>query len=302
MDRLDELAIFVAVAERGSFVAAARHLGRSPAAVTRAVAALEDRLGTRLFNRTTRAVALTDAGGRYLDQCRRALAELEELELSAASERSEPRGLLTVTAPEMFGRLHILPIAQEFMRDYPAVKVSLLLLNRIVSFVDEGVDLGVRIAQLQDSSLRAIQVGWVRRVTVASPTYIAARGEPGKPADLMAHDIIAVTGIRTAHDRWTFGEGARETTVVLEPRLTLSTVQAALDAAVAGGGIVRPLSYQSAPLEAAGQLRRLLRDQEPPPIPIHLIHPTGRYLAPKVRLFIDRAVAALRGRFEKDAE
>ena len=132
MDRLDELAIFVAVAERGSFVAAARHLGRLPASITRAVAALED----RLFNRTTRAVALTDAGGRYLDLCRRALAEFEELELSAASERSEPRGLLTVTAPEMFGRLHILPIAQEFMRDHPAVKVSLLLLNRIVSFVD----------------------------------------------------------------------------------------------------------------------------------------------------------------------
>jgi len=302
MDRLDELAIFVAVAEQGSFVAAARHLGRSPAAVTRAVAALEDRLGTRLFNRTTRAVALTDAGGRYLDLCRRALAEFEELELSAASERSEPRGLLTVTAPEMFGRLHILPIAQAFMRAYPAVRVSLLLLNRMVSFVDEGIDLGVRIAELQDSSLRAIQVGWVRRVAVASPAYLAARGEPGNPADLTAHDIIAITGIRTAYDRWSFGAGAGETTVILEPRLTLSTVQAALDAAVAGGGIVRPLSYQSAPLEAGGQLRRLLRDQEPPPIPIHLIHPAGRYLAPKVRLFIDRAVAALRGRFEKDAE
>jgi DNA-binding transcriptional LysR family regulator len=302
MDRLDELAIFVAVAEQGSFVAAARHLGRSPAAVTRAVAALEDRLGTRLFNRTTRAVALTDAGGRYLDLCRRALAEFEELELSAASERSEPRGLLTVTAPEMFGRLHILPIAQAFMRAYPAVRVSLLLLNRMVSFVDEGIDLGVRIAELQDSSLRAIQVGWVRRVAVASPAYLAARSEPGSPADLTAHDIIAITGIRTAYDRWSFGAGAGETTVILEPRLTLSTVQAALDAAVAGGGIVRPLSYQSAPLEAGGQLRRLLRDQEPPPIPIHLIHPAGRYLAPKVRLFIDRAVAALRGRFEKDAE
>jgi len=302
MDRLDELAIFVAVAEQGSFVAAARHLGRSPAAVTRAVAALEDRLGTRLFNRTTRAVALTDAGGRYLDLCRRALAEFEELELSAASERSEPRGLLTVTAPEMFGRLHILPIAQAFMRAYPAVRVSLLLLNRMVSFVDEGIDLGVRIAELQDSSLRAIQVGWVRRVAVASPAYLAARREPGSPADLTAHDIIAITGIRTAYDRWSFGAGAGETTVILEPRLTLSTVQAALDAAVAGGGIVRPLSYQSAPLEAGGQLRRLLRDQEPPPIPIHLIHPAGRYLAPKVRLFIDRAVAALRGRFEKDAE
>jgi DNA-binding transcriptional LysR family regulator len=149
--------------------------------------------------------------------------------------------------------------------------------------------------------LRAIQIGWVRRVVVASPAYLAARREPGTPADLAAHDIIAVSGIRTAHDRWSFGEGAQETTVVLDARLTLSAVQAALDAAVAGGGIVRPLSYQSASLEASGQLVRLLRAYEPPPIPIHLIHPAGRYLAPKVRFFIDRAVAALRGRFEKDA-
>src|SRR5215475_4973141 len=172
MDRLDELAIFVAVAEQGSFVAAARYLGRSPAAVTRAVAALEDRLATRLLNRTTRAVALTDAGARYLELGRRALAEFEELELSAASERLEPRGVLTVTAPEMFGRLHLLPVIRAFMHVYPAVKVMLLLLNRIVSFVDEGVDAGLRIAHLPDSSLHAIQVGWTRRIIAASPAYL----------------------------------------------------------------------------------------------------------------------------------
>src|SRR5260221_4742264 len=140
MDRLENLSIFVAVAEQGSFVAAARRLGRSPAAITRAVAALEDRLAIRLFNRTTRSVALTDAGARYLDRCRRALAAFEELELSAASERSEPAGTLTLTAPEMFGRLHLLPIAQDFMRDYPSVTVFLMLLNRIVSFVHDGID------------------------------------------------------------------------------------------------------------------------------------------------------------------
>jgi DNA-binding transcriptional LysR family regulator len=305
MDRLDELAVFVAVAEQGSFVAAARRLGRSPAAVTRAVAALEDRLGTRLFNRTTRAVALTDAGTRYLDLCRRALAEFEELELSAASERLEPRGQLTVTAPEMFGRLHILPIVQAFMAAYPAVKVSLLLLNRIVSFVDEGVDLGLRIGQLPDSSLRAIQVGWTRRVVAASPGYLAARGEPEMPADLAAHDAIAVAGVRAAQDRWSFGpapgQAEGETTVAVNARLVVSTVQAALDAAVAGGGLVRPLAYQSAPLEAEGRLRRILRPHEPAPLPIHLVHPAGRYLAPKVRLFIDRAVTSLRGRFDEEA-
>jgi DNA-binding transcriptional LysR family regulator len=301
MDRLDTLATFVAVAEQGSFVAAARRLGRSPAAVTRAIAALEDRLATRLFNRTTRAVALTDAGGRYLDLCRRALAEFEELELSAASERLEPRGVLTITAPEMFGRLHILPIAQAFMAEYPAVKVSLLLLNRIVSFVDEGVDLGLRIAQLPDSSLRAIQVGWTRRILAASPAYLAARGEPATPADLAAHDAVTIANLRGPQERWSFGAGRSESSIAVNARLVVSTVQAGLDAAVAGGGIVRPLAYQSAPLEAAGKLKRILLAHEPPPLPIHLLHPAGRYLAPKVRLFIDRAVAALHGRFEVEA-
>ena len=301
MDRLAELAAFVAVAEEGSFIGAARRLRRSPAAITRAVAALEDRLAMRLFNRTTRAVAATDSGRRYLDLCRRALAEFEELELSAASERAEPRGVLTVTAPEMFGRLHLLPIIHEFMRDYPEVKVTLLLLNRIVSFVDEGVDLGLRIAHLPDSSLHAIQVGWTRRITAASPAYLALRGEPKTPAALRHHDTIAIAGGRAGQERWTFAQGAKETTVTLDPRVVVTTVQAGIDAAVAGSGIIRPLSYQSAPLEAAGQLRRVLSAYEPAPIPIHLIHPAGRYLAPKVRLFIDRAVGALRGRFEANA-
>ena len=297
MDRLDALAVFVAVAEQGSFVAAARRLGRSPAAVTRAVAALEDRLALRLFNRTTRAVALTDAGARYLDLCRRALGEVEELELSAASERLEPRGLLTLTAPEMFGRLHILPIAQAFMRRYPAIKVSLLLLNRIVSFVDEGIDLGLRIAHLPDSSMRAILVGHVRRVACTSPAYLAERGQPETPADLAHHDVILVSGVRPALERWSFGEGDRATSAAFEPRLVVNTIQAALDAAVAGGGILRPHSYQSESFERSGALRRILTNYEPPPIPIHIVHPAGRYLSPKVRLFIDDAVSALREKF-----
>jgi DNA-binding transcriptional LysR family regulator len=297
MDRLDELTIFVAVAEQSSFVKAARKLGRSPASVTRAVAALEDRLALRLFNRTTRAVGLTDAGARYLDLCRRALGEVEELELSAASERIEPRGVLTLTAPEMFGRLHLLPIAQAFMRTHSQVKVSLLLLNRMVSFIDEGIDLGLRIAHLEDSSLQAIHVGWVRRVVCASPDYLARRGLPETPQELAQHDSIAVSGVRSAHERWSFATGEREIAVQLDPRLIVNTVQAALDAAVSGFGVIRPLSYQSAPLEAEGRLQRILTAYEPPPIPIHLVHPAGRYLAPKVRLFIDFATGILRAKF-----
>jgi DNA-binding transcriptional LysR family regulator len=212
-----------------------------------------------------------------------------------------PAGRLTLTAPEMFGRLHLLPIAQDFMRDYPKVSVSLLLLNRIVSFVDEGIDLGIRIAHLPDSSLRAIQVGTVRRVLCASPAYLARRGAPATPHDLAAHDCIAVSGAvaggAVPADRWSFGGGKRTAAVAVKARLVVNTVQAALDAAVAGGGLVHVLSYQAAPLEETGALRRLLATWEPPPIPIHIIHPEGRYLSPKIRLFIDRAAAALRGRF-----
>lgn len=287
MDRLDSLAIFVAVAEEGSFVSAARRLRRSPAAVTRAVAALEDRLVTRFLNRTTRAVALTDAGARFLNRCRRALAEFEALELSAASEQAEPRGLLTVTAPEIFGRLHVLPIAQAFLAEHGGVRLSLLLLDRVVSLVDEGVDVGVRIAHLPDSSLRAIHVGDVRRVACASPAYLAARGTPKTLKHLSAHDVIAVEGASPAGKHW---PKARS-------RLTVNTMQAALDAAVAGGGIVRVFSYQAEAYEQAGELRRVLAAHEPAPIPIHVIHPAGRHLPAKARLFIDEAVVRLRSKF-----
>jgi DNA-binding transcriptional LysR family regulator len=297
MDRLDTLQIFVAVAEAGSFVAAARRLRRSPTAVSRAVATLEDRIGARLFNRTTRAVALTEAGARHLEGCRRALAEFAALESSAASERHDPQGLLTVTAPEMFGRLHILPIVQDFMREYRAVEVSLLLLDRVVSLVDEGIDLAIRIAHLPDSSLRAIPVGTVRRVVSASPLYLAAHGEPRTPRDLAGHEVIAIAGARPVAERWSFPGRDGAVTVRVTSRLVVNTVQAGLDAAVAGGGIVRVLSYQAAPLEAPGALRRILGDFEPPPVPIHIVHPAGRYLSPKIRVFIDHAASRLRRQF-----
>ncbi|HJU15530.1 MAG TPA: LysR family transcriptional regulator [Stellaceae bacterium] len=294
LDRLEALRIFVAIAEEGSFVRAARRLQRSPAAVTRAVSDLEARFGTRLLTRTTRAVALTEAGGRCLEQARQVLGAYGVLEQSASRERSGPAGLLTISAPEMFGRLHILPIAQRYLCTHPGVQVSLLLLNRLVSFVDEGVDLGVRIAQLADSSLRAIQVGAVRRVVCASPGYLSACGVPQTPQDLRNHDVIAVADARPPTLRWPF---AGSIGVAVTPRLMVNTVQAALDAAVADGGVIRVLSYQAGPLEEAGRLTRVLRDHEPAPIPIHIVHPAGRYLSPTVRLFIDAAVPELRSKF-----
>jgi DNA-binding transcriptional LysR family regulator len=298
MDRLENLEVFVAAAESGSFTRAARRLGKTPAAVTRAIAALEARSGLRLFNRTTRAMALTEAGGRYLDQAKRALAEVAALELTAAGDQAAPRGTLTITAPEMFGRMHVLPIAMHFMATHPAVEVSLLLLNRITAyaaFVEEGIDLGLRIAHLADSTLRAIQVGHVRRVCCASPAYLVRRGTPKRYEDLAQHDIIVTTGVRPNPERWTFD--APDKTVVVKPRLTVNSVQAALDAATAGYGIMRPFSYQSAPLEAEGKLVRLFETTPEPPIPIHIVYPAGRYLPPKTRLFIDRAVPELRAKF-----
>ena len=266
MDRLESLAVFVAVAEQGGFAAAARRLRRSPAAVTRAVAALENRLGTRLLTRTTRSMALTDAGQRYLDQGRRALAEFAELENAASAERGEPSGLLTITASEMFGRIHILPIVQSFMREFPRVEVLLLLLNRVVSLVDEGIDVGVRIAHLPDSSLRATQIGVVRRVACASPDHLDEEGEPQRPQDLQTRATIVVNNVQAAPERWSFGSPGQEIVVPVKPRLVVSGVQAGLDAAVASGGFLRPLSYQSGPLERAGLLRRVLTDYEPPEI------------------------------------
>jgi DNA-binding transcriptional LysR family regulator len=292
MDRLDALASFVAVADRGSFVGAARQLGRSPAAVTRAVAALEDRLATRLFNRTTRAVALTDAGSRHLELCRRLLADVEELETAAASERLEPRGQLTVSAPVVFGRFHILPIVLAFLRDYPAVTLRLLLLDRIVGLVDEGVDLGIRLAQLPDSSLRAVRAGAVRRALYASPDYLARHGVPTAPQQLSDHACIAFASPGPSAERWPF-DGV---TVSVRPRLMVNTAEAAIDAAIAGLGVTRVLSYQADPSVAAGRLQAVLADRDTT-VPIHIVHPAGRHLPAKARVFIDRAAASLRARF-----
>lgn len=301
MDRLDYLAIFAAVAEQGSFIAASHKLGRSTTAVSRAVAALEGQLGTRLLTRTTRALALTEAGQRYLEQGRRVLAEFAELENSADTAVA-PAGLLTLTAPEMFGRMHVLPIVQSFMQDYPQIDVSLLLLNRVVSFIDEGVDLGFRIAHLADSSLRAARLGEVRRVLCASPGYLKVHGVPSHPGELPRHQTITVAGAPPKPDRWRFQAGKRETIVQVRSRLAVNTVQAALEAASTDSGIVRLLSYQAAPLEAAGLLCRVLTAYEPAPIPIQLVYPAGRHMPLKTRLFIERATKSLSGKFESGEE
>lgn len=297
MDRIDAMIAFAAVAEAGSFVAAARRLGRSPAAVTRAVAGLEERLGARLLTRTTRVVTLTEAGRRYLGPCQAVLRDLAALESSAAREREAAQGSLSITASVVFGRLHVAPIVVEFLKRHPSVDVRMVFTDEVVPLVDTGLDVGFRIARLADSSLKAVRVGSVRRALYASPAYLAAHGEPATPAELAGHVCIAFAGAGQGPERWTFGRGRGRRTVAVAPRLVVNLAEAAIEAAVAGFGITRVLSYMTDHLVRAGVLRVILEDEEPPPIPVSIVHPAGRHLPLRTRLFIDFAAEVLRQRF-----
>ena len=293
MDRIESVAIFVEVAERRSFAAAARRLARSAAAVTRAVGELETRLGVRLLNRTTRAVSLTEAGDRFLAGARRVLADFEEIERAAAGEGAAPRGELRITAPILFGRLHVLPIVTEFLGRFAEVSVALSLIDRPVDLVEEGLDVAVRIGALAESSAVATRVGAVRRIVVASPGYVTQHGTPLSPGDLGAHAVIAFSG---GADHWVFRNEQRETSIAIRPRLAVTTAEAALDAVRAGFGIARVLSYQAAADISRGSLLRLLAPYEGDELPIHLLYPGGRHPPPKLRAFLDFAKPRLRRR------
>jgi DNA-binding transcriptional LysR family regulator len=275
MDRIEEWRLFAQVAGRKGFAAAARAEGRSPQAVTRAVAALEARLGTRLLNRTTRSVSLTSDGERYLERCRRLIAEFDALE--AAGEQEAPlRGVLTVTAPVLFGRLHVLPVAAGFLASHPAVDLRLTLVDRVVSLAEEGIDVAIRVGALPDSSLRALAVGQVRLVVCASPGYLAGAGTPKTPADLAQHACVSFSGTAPIPDRWSFaGAGRREQGIAVRPRLVVNSADAAIDAAVAGLGLLRVLSYQVDRLVADRALRIVLAGFEPPPVPVQLVQLPG---------------------------
>lgn len=297
MDRLDTLRVFVAVADSGGFASAARRLLMSAPAVTRAVVALESRIGARLLHRTTRVVRLTQAGERFLVDCKRILAELAEAEAQAGGAYAEPQGLLCVTAPVTFGRLHVAPILFDFARQHPKVQLRSFFADRVVNLVDEGYDVAVRIAHLPDSSLTAIPVGQVRRVVVASPEYLAQRGEPQVPADLNRHAVIgfAPSGMADAPWRFASGAGTGEDIVVAPPaQLVTNQADTAIAAALAGHGLTRVLSYQAAAELRSGRLRIVLAAYERAPIPVQLVYPEGRKAAAKVRVFVDHAVATLR--------
>lgn len=290
MDRLEAMGILVAVAETGSLSAAGRRLGMPLSSVSRKIADLETHLKTRLLTRASRQAALTDAGRAYVAACRRILEEVGEAERAAAGEYSAPRGELAVTAPLVFGRLHMLPVVIDFLAAFPEVDVRLFLVDRRVQLVEDHVDLALRIGPLADSALIALKVGMMRRVVVASPDYLARRGTPKSPADLAHHDCIDAAGARPTSD-WAF-----DSRIPVRSRLDVNTAEAAIDAAIAGVGLARVLHYQIVQGVREGKLALVLEAFEPEPWPVSLVHAGQGPLPLKLRAFLDFAGPALRKR------
>jgi DNA-binding transcriptional LysR family regulator len=298
MDRFDTVAAFVAVAELKGFAPAARRLRLSPSSVTRLVAALEERLGIRLLQRTTRSVTLTDAGARYLQRSRQILADLEEADESAQAERATPTGRFVVSAPAAFGRIHVSPLMCTYLVRHPGVVGELLLSDRIVNLVEDGVDLAVRIGHLGDSSLVVRKLGETRRVVVASPSYLERRGIPAAPSEVTSHDIIQFSTIAGAGD-WRFVGNGRDERVPVAPHYVTNSADAAIWHAEHDGGLTMVLAYQAAEPIRANRLKIVLAEFEPPPLPIQLVYPTSRLLSAKVRAFIDAAVELCDWRFSE---
>jgi DNA-binding transcriptional LysR family regulator len=285
MDRLDAMRVVLAVADQGSFAEAARQLRITGVAASRAVAQVEADLGVALFARTTRAVRITEQGAVYLERCRRILAEVEDARRLARGENSTPRGGLTVTAPVVFGRLNVLPVVESLLAQHPTLSVRLVLSDRSVHLVEEGIDAAVRIGELADSAFTAIRIAWVRPVLVASPAYLARRSVPAEPAELAKHDLILFEGLN-ATDAWHFGsDGAL--VVHVRPRLAVTTADAAVAAAEHGVGIARALSYQVEEGVRAGRLVPVLEAYAPAAIPVSLVYPPRRCGSANLKTFVD---------------
>src|ERR1700751_2441519 len=286
MDRIEAMQTFVTVADLQGFAPAARKLRLSPPAVTRLIAGLEERLGTRLLQRTTRKVALTDAGARYLERARRILADIEEAEIAAESEQTRPTGRLVVSAPVGFGRLHVSPVMSAYLKRYPEVSGELRLEDRMINLVEDGIDLAVRLGHLADSSLVARHVGEMRRIVVASPAYLKARGEPKTPEAIASHDTIQF-GSTVGLADWRFLDAGKEVRITYDPRFSSNSSDAAIQYAADGGGLTRGMAYQAAEALKAGTLKIVLQKFERPAGAVPLGDPTSRLLSAKVRSFID---------------
>jgi DNA-binding transcriptional LysR family regulator len=285
MDRLEAMSILLTAVESGSLSAAGRRLGIPLATVSRKVSELEAHLGTRIFNRTSRLLTPTDAGTAYIAACRRILDDVEEAERIASGEFTTPKGDLIITAPMVFGRLHLLPVVTDFLKTYSEIDIRLVLADRIVDLLDDHVDVALRIGNLPDSGLVAIRLGSVRHVVCASPAYLAEHGTPRDLDDLREHVCVTFQGGLTTAGLWRFPSDS----IAPRTRLVVDTAEAAVDAAVAGVGITRVLCYQAAAAARAGALAVVLEDLEPPALPVSLVHAGERLLPLKLRAFLDFA-------------
>jgi DNA-binding transcriptional LysR family regulator len=295
MDRLESMSILLAVVDAGSLSAAARRLAMPLPTVSRKVAELEAHLNTRLLHRTTRQLSLTEAGASYVASCRRILEEIGEAERIVTGEYATPKGELVVTAPVLFGRLHILPVVAEFLAAYPQIDVRLVFTDRVVHLMDEQIDVAVRIGELPDSSMMATGVGAVRRVVCGSPAYLAAHGVPARPQDLAAHDCISFAVLESKR-AWVFGSGKAELSVPVRSRVAVNMSEAAIAAAILGVGLVRVLSYQVADAVRERKLGVVLEAFESAPLPVSLVHKGQAPLPLKLRAFLDFVAPRLRQR------
>lgn len=299
MDRLDAMKVFIVALDEGSLAAAGRKLGRSPAAVSRAIAFLEARIGTELLHRTTRSIRLSEEGERYAAVCRRVLTELEEIDGVVAGERAVPHGTLAITAPTTSGEMVVRPILDAFLDAYPTISARLILLDRPANLIEEGMDVALRIGQLADSAMVAMRVGEVRKVLVAAPRYLKQHPRITEPSDLLKHQIIAMAHLPNS---WTFSPLPGSTvprTVQLIPRLVTNSTRGAVASAVGGRGVARLFSYQVADQVQQGELEIVLPAEEDPPLPVHVVTPHGRLSVPRVRAFMDFATPRLRKDFAR---
>ncbi|NZA26518.1 LysR family transcriptional regulator [Luteimonas sp. SJ-92] len=295
MDRLEAMGVFMSVVEHGSLSAAGRKLGMPLATVSRKLSDLETHLKARLLNRSTRGLTLTDSGRDYLSACKRILEDVTEAERAAAGEFSEPRGELVITAPLVMGRMHVLPVVVEFLAAYPEIKVRLIQGDRIAQLHEEQIDLAVRVGELPDSRLTATRIGTIRRVVCAHPEYFSAYGLPSVPRDLADHRCVTFDAINST-EVWRFPVDGAEVAVPVRSALVVNTAEAAIDAAIAGVGVTRVLSYQIEEWKRRGRLQTVLREFEPPAMPASLVYTGQRRLPLKLRAFLDYATPRLRER------
>lgn len=294
------MAILIAVVDAGSLSGAARRLDMPLATLSRKVAELEAHLATRLLHRTTRQLSLTEPGISYVAACRRILQDIDEAERAATGEYAAPKGELVVTAPVVFGRLHVVPVVAQFLAQYPEIDISLVLTDRVVHLTDEHADVAIRIGDLPDSALMATGVGAVRRVVCASPAYLAAHGAPARPQDLAGHQCVTFEALASQR-AWVFGGGKSPLSVPVKSRLTVNTAEAAIDAAILGVGLIRVLSYQAAQALRDGTLSVVLEAFESAPLPISLVHTGQAPLPLKLRAFLDFVAPRLRERMAPGA-